>query len=176
MAGADELMTGFYDAYQAVFAAVKKDLVYVAPVAEVPAVPAHDDIPEVPAVPAVPESGVQSLKTVILGEQFSIGNLPKAIINAEPAPIERLSMGNLLKVYVNFTVVVVIREYAPKDWFEDIIRVMGDVVDAILADRKLGGVVKDCYPVGFAPGEIKFQDKILYGGDILFRAELWYEP
>ena len=170
------MASSFYAAYKAVFDAVYDALFYVAPVAEVPAIPAHDDVPEVSAVPAVPESGVQSLQTVVLGEQFSIGNLPKAIINAEPSPIARGTMGSLLKVFVTFTVVLIIREYEPKDWFEDVITVMGEVVDAILADRTLGGLVKDCYPVAFAPGEVKFQDKILYGGDILFKAELWYEP
>ena len=47
---------------------------------------------------------------------------------------------------------------------------MGDVVDAILADRTLGKKVKDCYPVGFAPGEIKFEkDKVLTAGLYVFR-------
>ena len=53
---------------------------------------------------------------------------------------------------------------------------MGDVVDAVLADRKLAGKVKDCCPVGFAPGEIKFQDKLLFGGIVRFKAVLWFEP
>ncbi len=74
-----------YAAYKAVFDAVYHALHYVAPVAGTPKVLAHDDVPDVPAVPAVAESGVKPLKTVIFGEQFSIGNLPKAIINAGPA-------------------------------------------------------------------------------------------
>ena len=77
----------FYTAYKAVFDAVYHALNYVAPVAGTPKVPAHDDVPEVPAVPAVLESGVKTIKTVILGGQFSVGNLPKAIINPEPCPI-----------------------------------------------------------------------------------------
>jgi hypothetical protein len=67
-----------------------------AAVAEVPAVPAHE-IPEIPAVPAVAARGVASIKTVLVGEQFSYGNLPKAIISAEPAPINPLH-GNTLNV------------------------------------------------------------------------------
>jgi hypothetical protein len=52
---------------------------------------------------------------------------------------------------------------------------MGDVVDAILADRTLGRKVKDCYPIGFAPGEIKFEkDKVLFGGIVRFQAVLWF--
>ena len=159
-------MAKFYDSYKPVFDAVKAALVYV------PAVP------EVPGVPEVPARGVQSIKTVIVGEQYSYGSLPKAIINAEAAfPIAPLTMGELLGVPVFFSVVLVVREYEPKDWFVDVIAPMSDVVDAILADRKLGGVVKDVYPVGFAPGEIKFEkDKTLFGGIIRFKAELWFAP
>ena len=144
-------------------------------VAEVPAVPAHDGIPEIPAVPAVPASGVASIKSVLVGEQFSYGLLPKAILSAEPAPIEPLHMGRMLNVSVVFSVILVIREYEPKDWFEDVIKPMGDVVDAILADPTLGGKAKDCYPIGFAPGEIKFEkDKVLFGGIMRFKAVLWF--
>jgi len=149
---------GFYTDYKAVFDKIKTALTYV------------------PAEGETPASGVASIKTVVLGEQFSLGSLPKAIINAEPAPVEPLEMGSTLKVKVNFSVVLVILEYEPADWFTDIISVMGDVVDAVLADRTLGGACKDVYPTGFAPGEIKFKDKLFYGGVVRFRAEVWHEP
>ncbi len=138
---------GFYTGYKAVFDAVKTAI-----------------------------EGKSSIKTVILGEQFTVGGLPKAIINAEPALIEPLEMGDTLDVKVNFSVVLVILEYAPKDWFTDIIAVMGDVVDAVLADRSLGGAAQDCVPTGFAPGEIKFQDKVFYGGVVRFQAVVWHAP
>ena len=133
------------------------------------------EIPEIPAVPAVPASGVASIKTVLVGEQFSYGALPKAIISAEPSLIDPLQWVNTLNVSVVFSVILVIQEYEPKDWFVEVIKPMGDVVDAILADRTLGGKVKDCYPIGFAPGEIKFEkDKVLFGGIIRFKAVLWF--
>ena len=165
----------FYSSYKAVFDAIKATLVYVPAVAYSPAIPAHDGIPEVPEVPAVPAHGVTSIKTVIVGEQFSYGLLPKAIINAEPAPIAPAEMGGMLDVSVFFSVVLVIQEYEPKDWFADVIAPMGDVVDAVLADRTLGRVVRDVVPVGFAPGEIKFKDnKLLFGGVVRFAAVLWF--
>ncbi len=148
----------FYDSYRAVFDAVKAALVYV------------------PAKNQEPASGVEAIKSVVLGEQFTFEDLPKAVINAEPSPITPCEMGDLLEVCLNFSVILVIRDYEPADWFEDVIKVMGDVVDAVLADRTLDGKVKDCYPVGFAPGEIKFQDKLLFGGSIRFKAILWFEP
>ena len=166
---------GFYTDFKAIFDAVKTALMFVPFVAEVPAVPAHDEEPEIPAIPAVPAKGVASIKTVLVGEQYSYGNLPKAIISAEPSQINPMSMGKMLNVSVVFSVILVIREYEPKDWFEEIIKPMGDVVDAILADRTLGRKVKDCYPIGFAPGEIKFEkDKVLYGGIVRFQAVLWF--
>lgn len=88
----------------------------------------------------------------VLGEQFTLGNLPKAIINAEPSPIYHASLGSRFQVKVAFSVVLMILEYEPKNWFKDVVTVMADVVEAVLADRSLGGKVKDGTPVGFAPG------------------------
>jgi hypothetical protein len=141
-------VAGFYEAYKPIFEAVQTQI-----------------------------SSKSSVKTVILGERFSLGNYPKAVINAEPSDdIKPAAFGQMLEVPVRFSVVLVIREYEPKDWFDDVIKVMCDVVDAVLADRTLGGHVKDCLFTGFAPGEIKFQDKLLYGGSIRFKAVLLHEP
>ena len=64
---------------------------------------------------------------------------------------------------------------------EDGLGIEGPVADAVLADRKLGGVCKDCVTTEFAPGEIKFKDaagkdRLLYGGDIFFEATVWFKP
>jgi hypothetical protein len=117
-----------------------------------------------------------SIKTVLLGEQFTLGNLPKAVINAEVSAFSQADLGDDLNVRVGFSVILVIRDYAPKDWFDDVIKVMADVVDAVLADRTLGGVVLDCVPTGFVPGEIKFEDKLLFGGIIRFEGWMFYAP
>lgn len=167
-------MTGFNSAYAAVFNAVKAMLTYMPAIPHAAAIPAHDDVPEVPEVLAVPASGIPSIKTVVLGEQFTLGNLPKAIINAVGAPIQQETLGSILRVKANFEVILVIRDYEPKDWFIDIIPVMADVVDAILADQTLGGITLDCVPTGFFPGEVKFDDKVLFGGKITGYAEYLY--
>jgi hypothetical protein len=88
-------------------------------------------------------------------------------------------MGDMLDIKVNLSVVLAILEYEPKDWFTDIISVMSDAVDAVLADRTLAGTAKDCILTGFAPGEIKFpevKDKLFYGGTVRFQVVLWYAP
>jgi len=118
----------------------------------------------------------KTVKTVILGEQFSVGSLPQAIINAEPSPVGQATMGSLLEVRVRGSVVLMVQDYNPRDWFEDVIRVMGDVADAILEDRKLGGHVFDCSVTGFGPGEIKFENKVYYGGIVRWEAILNYAP
>jgi len=157
-------VTGFYSSYKAVFDAVKTALVYV------PAVPAEGELPGSPA------QGVESIKAVVLGEQFSPGGLPKAIINAEAAPIGQASMGDFLEARVRGSIILVIQEYEPEDWFTDVISVMGDVVDALLADRSLGGVCFDSTPTGFAPGEVKFKEKVYFGGVVGWEAIVHYAP
>ena len=154
-------MTGFYASYKAVFDAIKTALEYV---------PAEGEVPEVPA------QGVESIGTVVLGEQFSHGGLPKAIINAEAAPISQASMGDFLEARVRGSIILVIREYEPKDWFTDVISVMGDVVDALLADRSLGGACFDSTPTGFSPGEVKFKEKVYFGGVVRWEAIMHYAP
>ncbi len=154
---------GFYSVYKAIFDNIKTKLTYV---------PADEGPPPVPA------QGVASLKTVILGERFDPGMMPMAIINAEPAPISTFAMGNVLEVHVRGSVVLVLREYEPEDWFDDVITVMGDVADAILADRTLGSNCFDCFLTGFSPGELKFaaiKDRLFYGGVVRFEAVVHYE-
>jgi hypothetical protein len=138
---------GYYTSYKAVFEAVKA------------AVEAKD-----------------AIQTVILGESFTVGGLPKAIINAEPSPIGQATMGELTETKVRGSIVLVILEYEPEDWFADIIAVMGDCVDAILDDRTLNGSVFDCKPTGFSPGEIKFKEKVFFGGVVRWEATMHYEP
>ena len=111
-----------------------------------------------------------AIKSVLLGEQFTYGSLPKAVINALPSPISQGALGELLEVKVKFSVILVINEYQPKDWFQDIIAVMADVVDAVLANRTLGGKAADVIPTSFAPGEIKFENKLFSGGEIRFQS------
>jgi len=133
----------------------------------------------VPAGEGTPAQGVASIKTVLLGEQFTPGALPVAIINAEPSPVGQAAMGTLLEVRVRGSVILVLRDYTPADWFADVITVMGDVADAILADRSLGGSCFDCSLTGFSPGEIKFnqvKDKLFYGGVVRFEAVVNYQP
>ena len=154
----------FYASYKAVFDAIEAALVYVA------AIPGEGEDPEIPA------HGVESIKTVVLGERFTVGGLPKAIINAEPAPVGQASMGDFLEARVRGSIILVILEYEPKDWFKDIIAVMGDVVDALLADRSLGGACFDLTPTGFAPGEIKFKEKVFFGGVVRWEAIVQYAP
>ena len=144
MVGDAELM-GFYSSYKDVFDAVKAAI-----------------------------ETKSSIKSVLLGEQFTYGQLPKAVVNALPSPISQGTLGELLEVKVNFSVILVINEYAPKDWFQDIITVMADVVDAVLAERTLGGKVADVIPTNFSPGEIKFENKLFFGGEIRFEALLYH--
>jgi hypothetical protein len=117
-----------------------------------------------------------SIKQVVLGEQFKLANLPLAIINPTTTTITKIILGSTLRNMIGFDVLIVIRETEPKDWFEDIVSVMADVVDALLADRTLNNTVKDVAPTAFEPGEIKMMQKLYYGGVVRFEALLHYTP
>jgi hypothetical protein len=117
-----------------------------------------------------------AIKTVVLGEQFTMGQLPKAIISAEPSPIKQTIQGDIIEARVRGSILLVIMSNQPKDWFANIISVMGDVVDALLEDRTLGGAAFDCTPAGFTPGEIKFKEASYYGGEVRFEAVIHHEP
>ncbi len=169
------MANSFYSVYKAVFTALKSVLDYVPVVLAVPAVPAHDEEPEIPEVPEVPESGVA--KTVFVGENFALTpDTPVILIDPSSSSVLPLEMGSALDVTVRVNLLVLVRESAPADWFDGIIAVMGDVVDAILADRTLGGAVQDVYPTNFSPGSISYRGKTFYGGQVTLEGVLYFEP
>jgi hypothetical protein len=127
-----------------------------------------------------------SIKTVVLGKRYTHGKLPRAVINARETPVAPLEMGPTLEVKVNISVDLIVLEYTPENWFTDIIPLMSSIVDAVLADRTLGGKAQDCILTGFNPGEVEIQEglnpktkvpeKKFFGGTITFEAVVWYAP
>ena len=140
-------MTKYYDSYKAMFDQVKAFL-----------------------------QTLSSIKNVVLGENFKVGDLPMAVINPEPTDISQAVFGSMLENKIAFSVVLMIRETEPTDWFTDIVSVMGDVVDKILTDRTLNSTVKDAIPTFFSPGEIRTGNKLYYGGVVRFEALLLFTP
>jgi hypothetical protein len=137
----------YYDAYKAVFDRVKADL-----------------------------EAVSSIKAVVLGEQFRLTDLPLAIINPEPTEISQATFGSMLDNKIGISIVLMIRETVPSNWFTDIISVMGDAMDKILSDRTLNNTVRDVIPTVFGPGEIRTQNKLFYGGVLKFQALTFFTP
>jgi hypothetical protein len=169
------MANSFYTAYQAVFSAVKVLLDYVPAVPGVSGVPAHDGEPEIPEIPALPASGVA--KTVFVGENFALTpETPVILIDASSSSVVPLEMGSALDVTVRVNLLVLVRESAPADWFDGIIDLMGEVVDAILADRTLNGAVQDIYPTNFSPGSISYRGKTFYGGQVTLEGVMYFEP
>lgn len=115
--------------------------------------------------------------TVILGGPFRLGvNMPCAVINPMPSRMGNAYTQTGIETRIGIEVILIIRETAPEDWFADIIKTMGDVVDAILADRTLNGLVLDTIPTLFAPAEVKFESKLYYGGVVRLEATHLHEP
>ena len=137
----------YYDAFKAVFDRVKADL-----------------------------EAVSSIKSVVLGEQFRLTELPLAIINPEPTEISQATFGSMLDNKIGISIVLVIRETEPSNWFTDILSVMGDAMDKILSDRTLNSTVRDIIPTVFGPGEIRTQNKLFYGGVLKFQALTFFTP
>ena len=138
---------GFYEEYKAVFDQVKSVL-----------------------------EKVEGLKQVFLGENLKLTNFPVAIINPTETVISQAEIGDLLENEITFDVVVVIRETEPEDVFAELVQPLGKICDAILADRTLNNKVKDVRPTFFSPGEIRFKNKLYYGGVVRFTAKLFYAP
>ena len=119
---------------------------------------------------------VTTIKTVVLGEQFRVQDLPMAIISPDLTDIEQAAFGNMLDNNIRISVVILIRETEPANWFTDIVPVMGDVLDKILADRTLSNTVRDAIPTMFGPGEIRTGGKLYYGGVVRFWALMFFTP
>lgn len=119
---------------------------------------------------------VTTIKTVVLGEQFRVQDLPMAIISPDLTDIEPAAFGSMLDNNIRISVVILIRETEPANWFTDIVPIMGDVVDKILADRTLSNTVRDAIPTMFSPGEIRTGGKLYYGGVVRLRALMFFTP
>lgn len=119
---------------------------------------------------------VTTIKTVVLGEQFRVQDLPMAIISPDLTDIDQAAFGSMLDNNIRISVVILIRETEPANWFTDIVPIMGDVVDKILADRTLSNTVRDAIPTMFTPGEIRTQGKLYYGGCVRLRALMFFTP
>ena len=120
--------------------------------------------------------GLSGLEKVVLGEQFRLTELPMAVINPTNSIFAQAEIGDMLENTLEFDVLVVIRETEPSNWFTEIVEPMAEIVDAVLADRTVGGNAKDCVPVSFEPAEIRLANRMYYGGVIRFKALLHYTP
>ena len=142
-------MTGFKDAYVAVFEAVQEIL-----------------------------QKQKELQQVILDKDAkeidSIDKLPMAIITMDETKATPTdgTVGYELKIPI--VVVAIIVEYEKENWFDKMNLVMGEIVDALLDDVTLGGAVRDLVLSSYFPGKITLQDKVYRGGVIQFTATLDY--
>ena len=114
--------------------------------------------------------GVPSLKSILLGEAFRPMELPMAIITPREAAGERAEMGRTLTYRVNWETFILIRESEPENWFAEIIPILAEVHDAIMADDTLDGKAVEVTPTLISPGEITARNKLYYGGLIKFQA------
>ena len=132
---------GFYDLYYNVFTAVKNSL-----------------------------ENVSAISQVNLGEALRVQNLPLAVISPRETSLERAAFQHVLNVRIGFDVTILIRETEPSDWFSDIVSVMCNCFDALMANDTLNGTVKGLTPTLFTPGEITALRKLYYGGLLRFEA------
>ncbi|RJS87789.1 hypothetical protein CW705_09925 [Candidatus Bathyarchaeota archaeon] len=121
-------------------------------------------------------SGLTNISQIVTGGRFRVQSLPLAIINPRETRIGQAEIGTMLQNEIEFDVILIVRETEPDDWFTDVLDPLGDIVDAILADRTLNGTVKDVIPTLFSPGEITFQNRLYYGGLARFSALMFYTP
>ena len=138
---------GFYDAYKAIFDQFKTVL-----------------------------GTISSLNSVVVGRVSRPKTLPVAYVYPLESEIEQANIGETLLNRLNVEVMVVIRETEPEDWFTDIVPIMGEVVDVVLADRSLAGSAKDVVPTLFSPVEITLMERLYYGGVIRFQVQYFYTP
>jgi hypothetical protein len=122
---------------------------------------------------------IDSIQRVVMAERFSVTDLPMCVVNMDETPIDRLTISKVspkLALNIGFSVIIFVMETEPTDWMTDIISIMGDVFDALVADNRLSGAVLDVWPTFFAPGEAVVKDRLYYGGIIRFQALVHFTP
>jgi len=119
---------------------------------------------------------LSSIKQVIYKKEGRgvIRELPCVFINPgrwllEPADSMNVASLNTYALDIRGTLVVLIRESDPDNWFDEIIDPISDIVDAIFADQTLGGTCDLAWPNAGGPGEVTLNNKLYYGGSIDIR-------
>jgi len=121
-------------------------------------------------------SAVAEIKQVVLGEKIRLHDLPLAVISPSSTAASQITLNGALKALIRFDVYLIIRVSEPEDWFEEIISLMCNIVDAILSDRTLNGLALDTHLTNFVPGEVRIQNNLYYGGLLSFEATALYNP
>lgn len=114
--------------------------------------------------------GIPEIKSVSLGGAFRITNLPLAVVIPRETRMSQTTLASRFRCDLFFDIIVFIRETEPEDWFDEVIRVMGKIIDALASNRTLNYTVSDLIPVSLSPGEITALNKLYYGGLIRFQA------
>ena len=102
-------------------------------------------------------------------------NFPCAVINPSAVRMRILDY-DAYRAEAGFDVMVFVRDVNPSDWVSEVCSVLNSCLDAIIADRTMGGNAQDIHEADYVPGEIRFSSKIFYGGVLRIRCWLRYEP
>jgi len=138
---------GFYDQYKGIFDQIKLEL-----------------------------EELKIFKQIFLGEKIRLQSFPLAVINPLENSMNKPFASDLIENRVGVEIYVIIRETEPENWFEDVIVPLCTVLDKLMSDSTLNGKVKDLIPRLLSPGEIRFSNKMFYGGLIRLEALMYYNP
>ena len=123
--------------------------------------------------------GVGAIAQVIYNERFQEPTLPCAVINPGKNRLDLDSTAASFDEYggtIQGNITVLVLDEEPGDWFADVIAVLSDVVDALLADRSIGDTVLDILSTDFTPGEVHIINRVYYGGTVDFAVLVEYKP
>ncbi len=102
----------------------------------------------------------------------SLDKLPLLIITMTETKAVGTDGYGSYELKIPIVIAAVTVEYEQDNWFDNMITVMGAIVDALLDDPTLGSIVRDFVFVSFHPGKFTLQDRAFRGGFINFMATL----
>lgn len=123
------------------------------------------------------DSSQRSFDVHLVGEEWSeTEDTDVVLIDSDDSPIEPVAMDKDFWVDIRVSLLLLKATVSPQNWFSECSESVGTLIDKVLSDRSLGGLVADVYPTSHRLGQVNLLNRSFYGGVVNLVLKSFYQP